>query len=142
MGTLNERKRSIALHPIDWIEQGVKFAIVGLMNTGIDLGLYFLLTNHVTALAEASVLAKGISYAAGVVNSYLWNRSWTFKVEEGSWRTFVPFALTSLIGLTVNAAVLWAALLLSVPETLALLIATGSALIWNFFISKRWIFKR
>lgn len=142
MATLNKDNRAFAVHPLEWIEQGVKFLLVGMVNTGVDLGLYFLLTRYVTAFAGENLLAKGISYTAGVVNSYVWNRSWTFKVEGNSWRTFTPFALTSLIGLALNAAVLWVAMQFSVPEILALLIATGTVLIWNFIISKIWIFKR
>jgi putative flippase GtrA len=142
MATLNERIRSGATQPVAWIEQGVKFLIVGLMNTGVDLGLYFLLTRYVPALAEMNVAAKGISYASGVINSYVWNRSWTFRSEDRSWKTFTPFVLTNLIGLTINAAIMWFALQVSLPEILALLSATSVVLLWNFIMSKVIVFRR
>jgi putative flippase GtrA len=142
MATLNERLRSITFHPTEWIEQGVKFLLVGVMNTGIDVGLYFALTRYVAAFAEANVAAKVVSYTAGVVNSYLWNRSWTFKSRDQSRKTFVPFVLTNLIGLSINAAVLWLGLLLSLPEIMALLLATSVVLLWNFIISKVVVFNR
>ncbi len=142
MATLNERLRSETIRPTEWIEQGAKFLLVGLMNTGIDIGLYFALTRYLAIFAQASVFAKGISYGAGVLNSYLWNRSWTFKSKDRSWKTFAPFMVSNLIGLSVNAAVLWLGLLLSLPEILALLIATGVTLVWNFIISKLVVFNR
>jgi putative flippase GtrA len=142
MATFNERLRSGAIRPTEWIEQGAKFILVGLMNTGIDIGLYFTLTRFLAIFAEANVVAKAISYAAGVLNSYLWNRSWTFKSRDRSWKTFAPFMLSNLIGLSINAAVLWLGLLLSIPEILALVIATSVTLVWNFIISKLVIFNR
>jgi putative flippase GtrA len=143
MATLNKRMRSIAIRQAEWIEQGIKFLLVGLMNTSIDLGLYYLLTRYIAAFAEASVLAKGVSYAAGVINSYLWNRSWTFRSEDRSWRTFAPFALTNLIGMAINSGALWFGMQsLSLSETGGLLLATALAFVWNFSISKFLVFKR
>ena len=142
MATLNERLRSISSRPSEWLEQGAKFLLVGMMNTGIDIGLYFALTRFIPAFTEANVAAKGISYAAGVLNSYLWNRSWTFNSGDRSWKTFGPFVLANLFGLTINAAVLWLGLVLSIPEILALLIATSMVLLWNFLISKLVVFNR
>jgi putative flippase GtrA len=142
MATLSERLRSKAIRPTEWIEQGAKFLLVGLMNTGIDIGLYFALTRLLAVFAEANVVAKGISYGAGVLNSYLWNRSWTFKSRDRSWKTFTPFVLSNLIGLSINAALLWLGLLFSIHEILALLIATSVTLLWNFIISKLVVFNR
>jgi len=143
MATINKRAHCARIGQTDWIEQGAKFLLVGLMNTSIDLGLYYLLTRFVVAFANASIAAKGISYASGVVNSYLWNRSWTFQSDDRSWRTFAHFVLTNIGGMAVNAAVLWLGLqLLDLPEGVSLLLATGVAFLWNFCISKFLIFKR
>lgn len=142
MATLNERIRSFPLRPTELVEQVSKFLFVGLLNTAIDFGLYFLLTRYVAAFAQANVTAKGLSYGAGVVNSYIWNRAWTFKSKDRFWKTFLPFAMTNLIGLVINAGVLWFGLLLSLPEILALLLATCVVLLWNFIINKFVVFNR
>jgi len=143
MATINKRAHCARIGQTDWIEQGAKFLLVGLMNTSIDLGLYYLLTRFVVAFANASIAAKGISYASGVVNSYLWNRSWTFQSDDRSWRTFAHFVLINIGGMAVNAAVLWLGLqLLDLPEGVSLLLGTGMAFLWNFCISKFLIFKR
>ena len=143
MATLNERARAGALLRAGWVEQGFKFLIVGVLNTGVDFGLYFLLTRLLFASVDSTVLAKGISYAAGVINSYLWNRSWTFQTRDGSWKSFLPFVLVNLIGLGINAGTLWMGLHgVGLPEFLALMLATGATLIWNFTISKFVIFRK
>jgi putative flippase GtrA len=140
MATLNDRLQSSATRLTQWFEQGAKFLLVGALNTAIDLGLYFLLTRFV-GFGEATIAAKGISYSAGVVNSYLWNRNWTFRSGDRSWKTFAPFVLTNLIGLVINAAFLWLGLILGIPELLALLLATGVVFLWNFAVSKLVVFK-
>jgi putative flippase GtrA len=143
MATLNERAKVGELLRVGWIEQGVKFIIVGVLNTGVDLGLYFLLTRLLFSTGDATVLAKGISYSAGVINSYLWNRSWTFQIGDGSWKTFLPFVLANLIGLGVNAGALWLGLHgVGLSEFLALILATGATLIWNFVMIKFVVFRK
>jgi putative flippase GtrA len=143
MATLNERARAGELLRTSWIEQGVKFIIIGVLNTGVDLGLYILLTRLLFEAGEMTVLVKGISYSAGVVNSYLWNRSWTFQSEDRSWKTFLPFVLVNLIGLGINAGTLWLGMhTAGLSEFLALILATGATFIWNFFISKFVVFRR
>jgi len=142
MATLNERARDGEFSN-GWIEQGIKFLIVGVLNTGVDFGLYFLLTRLLFSATDANVFAKGISYSAGVVNSYLWNRSWTFQSGDRSWKTFFPFVLVNLIGLGINAGTLWLGLHgIGLSEFLALILATGATLIGNFTISKFVVFRK
>jgi putative flippase GtrA len=124
------------------LRQAVKFASVGLLNTTLDLGLYALLTRCVPWFAGENTLAKAISYSAGVVNSYFWNRAWTFNASDRSWRSFLPFILTNLAGLAINAGILHAGLfILAIPEAIVLVMATGIAFAWNFLVSKRFVFK-
>ena len=56
----------------------VRFGTVGAGNTLVDFVVFFLLTSlHVPYLA-----AQLFSDSAGVANSYIWNRTWTFQVKE------------------------------------------------------------
>jgi putative flippase GtrA len=124
------------------LRQALKFAGVGLMNTALDLGLYAFLTRRVHWFAGENTLAKALSYSVGVVNSYLWNRAWTFNAADRSWRSFLPFVLTNLAGLAINAGVLHVGMFtFGIPETIVLVLATGIAFLWNFLINKRIVFK-
>ena len=124
-----------------WLVQAVKFGAVGILNTAIDLGLYFVLTRWL-GLGALPILAKSISYSTGILNSFLWNKFWTFQSRAGTWATLFPFILTNLVGLGINTGMLQLCLkTLHLPELVALGLATLTTLFWNFVISKFVIFK-
>ncbi|MBC8263580.1 MAG: GtrA family protein [Anaerolineales bacterium] len=74
-----------------WLEQAAKFLSVGILNTALDASLYFVLTRWPAlryacgysgqGFSTLQTLAKGISYGAGILNSFYWNKSWTFKSD-------------------------------------------------------------
>ena len=133
-------KRSLP-YPV-WLEQAVKFLSVGVLNTVLDASLYFVLTRWL-GLSTLQTLAKGISYGAGILNSFYWNKSWTFKSDAGTVAAFVPFALANLAALAINASVMHVCLnALALHEIVSLALATGSTFLWNFIISKFVIFKK
>lgn len=136
-----------------WLEQAAKFLSVGILNTALDASLYFVLTRWLAlryacgysgqGFSTLQTLAKGISYGAGILNSFYWNKSWTFKSDAGTVATFVSFTLTNLAALAINASVMHACLnALGLHEIVSLALATGSTFLWNFIISKFVIFKR
>jgi putative flippase GtrA len=126
----------------NWLIQAIKFGAVGVLNTGVDLGLYFVLTRWL-GLGSVPVLAKSISYSAGILNSFIWNKTWTFRSKAGTLVTLIPFVITNLIGLGINTGTLELCLkVLHLPELAGLAVATGSTLAWNFLISKFIVFKK
>ena len=125
-----------------WLRQAVKFGIVGVLNTGVDLGAYFVLTRWL-GMASLPVAAKGISYSLGILNSFFWNRTWTFRSQASAWRTFAPFVLANLVGLGMNAGGMQLGLnVLHLKEFVSLALATALTLAWNFAVSKFIIFRR
>jgi len=127
-----------------WLSQAVKFGIVGVINTAVDLGLYFIMTHWIPFLGGQQVLAKGISYSAGILNSFLWNRSWTFKSDTGFFNiSTLLFILSNLVGLVLNTSVLYLGVkVLFLPEMPVLAAATAIPLLWNYLISKFIVFKK
>jgi putative flippase GtrA len=127
-----------------WLKQVVKFGIVGVINTGVDLGLYFALTHWIPFFADQQVFAKGLSYSAGILNSFIWNRNWTFKSDTGYFNiATLLFILSNLVGLGLNTSVYYLGLkVLYLPELLVLAAATAIPLLWNFLISKFVVFKK
>ena len=125
-----------------WLEQAAKFLSVGILNTALDAGLYFVLTRWL-GFSTLRTLAKGISYGAGILNSFYWNKSWTFRSDAGTVAAFVPFALASLAALIINTGLMYLCLnALGLHEIPSLALATGSTFLWNFIISKFVIFKK
>jgi len=125
-----------------WLEQAAKFLSVGILNTALDAGLYFVLTRWL-GFAAFKTLAKSISYGAGILSSFYWNKSWSFKSDASAATTFAPFALANLAALAINAGVMHICLdTLALHEIPSLGLATGITFLWNFTISKFFIFKQ
>jgi len=116
--------------------------MVGVLNTLIDAGTYFILTRWIAFFAVQLIFAKGIAYAVGMTNSFFWNRSWTFKSQTNPWRAALLFTLTHIAALSINAGVMGLGLnWLSLPEGIALLLATAASFAWNFVLNKLLVFK-
>ena len=126
----------------NWFHQAVRFGVVGILNTSVDLGSYWILTRFVPYFGNAPVIAKALSYSLGVVNSYIWNRSFTFRSQVRSPKRFMLFFLINLIALGINSGLMALALhVLELPEWAGLLMATTITLAWNFTTSKFVVFR-
>ena len=123
------------------LTQIAKFMTVGVLNTAIDAGTYILLTRWL-GFGSALVLAKGIAYAVGMLNSFFWNRSWTFGARGNIWRAAGLFTLTHIFALAINAGTMSLALeTFALPEIIALGLATSASFVWNFVLNKLVVFK-
>jgi putative flippase GtrA len=56
-----------------------KFVLVGCLNTGMAFVTFFLLT-HFAGINDN--VSNVISYIIGLINSFIWNRNWTFKKKD------------------------------------------------------------
>jgi putative flippase GtrA len=122
--------------------QAVKFGLVGVLNTAVDWIVFFALSHGLAYFGGHVTLTKGISYTAGVLNSFFWNKAWTFRSSTSARSTLLPFFLTSLIGLGINTGLMQLGLYtLRLPEFVALVVATLGTLAWNFALSKWVVFK-
>lgn len=85
----------------------IKYGLVGLSNTVVSmavLNLFFLAWAPTSNLSI--VIGSTLAYAAGDLNSYWWNRAWTFRVRN-NWAQFARFGLLSLACMALNAAIVW-----------------------------------
>jgi putative flippase GtrA len=87
-----------------FIVQAFRYGIVGVMNTLLTAVIIWLMMRivfHVKGGQDASSTAVSVSnitgYIAGLINSFVWNRRWTFQSRK-HWRTdFLKFILAFLI---------------------------------------------
>ena len=120
--------------------QVAKFMTVGVLNTLFDAGAYFILTRGLGLLA-LPVLAKGIAYAVGMINSFFWNRNWTFKSRTSTSGAAFLFTLTHIVALGINAGVMALSInALALPEIVGIGLANVSAFVWNFTLNKLIVF--
>lgn len=120
-----------------------KFGSVGAVNTAIDLGFYVILT-RLLFFGNDLVLAKGLSYMAGTIFSFVANRVFTFGIKRPIHpleigRFYVSVALALLINtgstyLFINVFHLY--------DLLAAFLATVCTILWNFTSLKFWVYDR
>lgn len=63
---------------IEKISLFFRFCIVGIGNTLIDFSFFFLLIK----IGAPYLSAQLIAYSAGILNSFIWNRYWTFQQKQ------------------------------------------------------------
>ncbi len=89
------------------LKEFVRFMIVGVLNTLIDLAVLNALmisTGHSYGLSFA--LFKAMSFSVAATNSYFWNKFWTFKHNlPVSGREYMKFIFFSAIGAIINVSV-------------------------------------
>lgn len=118
--------------------QLLRFCTVGLGNTAVDFTTFFLLN-----LAGIPYLAaQAISYSAGVVNSFLLNRKWTFKVKSrASVGEAVKFIMVNGFSLLVSSGLIYLLYDFSHMNLwLSKLAATVGAVAVNYMGSRLWVF--
>lgn len=91
------------------IFRGLRFCIVGGMNTGLDILVFnFFLFAFPTENNTLLLGYNSLAYFVGAFNSFYWNKYWTFK-EKGlaTFGQIQRFALVTSLGIACNDCFLW-----------------------------------
>lgn len=122
------------------VRQFVKFGIVGVTSTIIDWGIYLLLTR---IFGVFYLMAKILSFAVAVLNSYIWNRRWTFRSNDpAKLRQFIKFLTISIVGVVLNTLIMYIAVdKIKLHDIFGLVLATAIVMIWNFLANKFYTFR-
>lgn len=92
---LTDRKTMIQL---------VKYLVVGVMNTLITLFVIFACK---TWLQVNPYVSNAIGYVAGLINSFLWNRTWVFRSNGKMTRQAVVFLTGFCVCYAIQFMVVW-----------------------------------
>ena len=130
-----------------------RFLLVGVLNTFVDLMVLNILIwiSGITQGLQYSAF-KGISFLLATINSYFWNKYWTFgKVREApSPKEFTKFLTVVGIGFLLNVGIASFVVNVIGPRfgigekiwaNIGALTATMVAWIWNFLGSKFIVFE-
>lgn len=132
------------------VAQFVKFCIIGLTSTVIDVGILNLLTQK---FGMFWIAAGTISFLFAVTNGYIWNSLWTFRGMGSGKRheQYIKFVAVNIVGFVLNIAIMKLMLMAlsggghsGAPSPLHLNIAKGIAVVvvstWNFVANRKWTF--
>mgnify|MGYP001558705825 FL=1 len=122
--------------------QIAKFGVVGVLNTMMDWGILnilMFLSGVYAGLAYSGF--KAISFGIAIVNSYLWNKYWTFESGTSRDNEFLKFLIISAIGALINIGIAssivnftapFSGLSLPIWANIAAAAATAVSMVWNF----------
>jgi len=145
-------------------KQFSKFLVVGFSNFAISFAVFFLLykwklsapfyglfgqagknlEDIILRLGASSLdatLANIFGYGAGVINSFVWNKLWTFQVKHETSSQFGRFVLLNIACLVLSSLSLFLFTdCLGWSYLPVWFVTMGIVTLINFFISKAWVF--
>ena len=122
------------------LKRFIKFSIVGLSGTVVNMAVYALAVNSGLYYLIAAV----VSFLFAVTNNFYWNFRWTFK-GQAAFRIrrnkYFRFLAVSVLNLGVNLLLLRLFVeTLALDKTLAQLVSIGLVSVLNFIMNSRFTF--
>lgn len=137
---------------ISYLKRYTKFITVGAANAGVDLCILNGLLLLAPTRSRGVLLAYNtVAVVCAIVNSYVWNRRWTFAdVASGSRREAWLFALQAVVNVAVNDVTVvvlsgWA-YQTELPVVISSNLAKGAAMLLSstlsYVVMRRLVFRR
>lgn len=127
---------------INKYKQFIRFAVVGCLNTLVDFGVFSLLKG---VFGIHYAICQVASYSSGTLNSYIFNKFWTFdntKSQKKTAHEMIQFVVINLVSLSIS--LLGLKILINdyqINSYIAKIIVTVIAQAVNFCGYKFWVFK-
>lgn len=148
----------------DLQKQLIKFFMIGVLATLVDLIIYWILLQIIPTIEldldlvgekfhpDNRDLSKSMSFIIGSLVTYNLNKYWTWKQKDRSHKRFVKFYTLYGFSLLINVFINKIALFIlhdydvfaTVPFKflIAFVIATGTSAVFNFVGQKLWVFSK
>ena len=126
------------------IIQFIKFGLVGLSNTVVSMGCYYLV---LYIKDDLYMLGSVIGVIVSIANAFFWNDRFVFQGDRGSikdrlvrlGKTYISYGGTSLLSI----ALLWVEVnLFGINKEFAPIVNLLVTIPLNFIINKFWTFKK
>jgi putative flippase GtrA len=117
----------------------IYFLMVGVTNTVISY-LVFLLGYHLW-FHQSALFALPFSYGAGIVWSYIWNRTWTFQSSADVGKEFTRFIIVQIILLFLSTSLIyWVVDRGNIDASIGWVLVMALITMLNFFLTKTLVF--
>ena len=118
--------------------QFIKFGLVGVSNTAVGFGVYYLLYY----CGVHYILANIVSWLTSVFNAFYWNNKYVFRSGSGWWKTLFRTYISYGVSLIVSTLMMYALVeFLHVSPVVAPVICLWVTVPLNFLLNKFWTFK-
>jgi putative flippase GtrA len=139
-------------------DSAARFALVGCTNFVVSFTVFYLSFHYLPAEAvaglarffgagdaalhpPAAAVANVLAYLAGMVNSFLLNRQWTFRAGGNAWPQVARFTAVSFLSLATGTAATFALVdVLRYPPLAVWVPVTVIVMLVNYFGCKHWAF--
>jgi putative flippase GtrA len=117
----------------------IKFCLVGVCNTALTFAVFYILSE---VLRVNYLLGSFLGYIAGVINSFILNKLWTFQNRDKAiGMQFTRFAVVNAISLGINLFIMYICVeRLHIAKMAAQIIATGFSTVTNYLGSRVLVF--
>mgnify|MGYP000847457427 CR=1 FL=1 len=121
------------------ITQFIKYGTVGISNTLLTA---FLIWFMLDIIKVSDFVANPIGYILGFINSYYWNKKWTFQNKEHIKKTFIKFGVVFGISFGIQYILLYVLIHFSYLQSFyCQLISLVLYSVINFLLNKFYTFK-
>ena len=118
----------------------ILYGVIGVLSVSIDFAVFGVLTYF---FPDYYILANVISVNCGIINSFLLNRHFNFKVKNKSVFRFMIFYVVGIMGLLISSGVLY---LMVDLGNMNLLISKGATIfvvtLFQFILNKNVTFRQ
>ena len=122
-----------------WIDQFLKFGIVGILNNLIYITIYYI----INFIGINYIIANTIAFFVSVLNAYFCNKKFVFKDSNKNFKqlfkTYVAYGITFIISTSLLFLMVEK---LAINTYLAPLINLTITIPLNFLLNKFWTFKQ
>lgn len=124
------------------LKQFIKFGLVGVSNTAISLGIYYI---FIYFNKDLYLLGSIAGFFVSVLNSFYWNNKYVFETQgQGEWfkrliKTYMSYGGTTIL----STVLLYLEVdILHINEAIAPLINLVITVPLNYLVNKLWAFKK
>ena len=115
-----------------------RFAVVGVGNFVVSFAVFYLSYRY---LPFGAAVANVLAYAAGMLHSFVWNRSWTFRAGGNAAVQAVRFVIVNLACLAFGTILVYALVdVLRYPPLLVWVPVTAVSVVLSYLGCKHWAF--
>lgn len=117
----------------------LRFAVVGSINTAVDLGLFAALIGLLTMQPDR---ANAISYGASIATGFILNRGWTFEDVRGGIAEQVTRLIVVCLASLLLSTMIVAGLSTVMPALVAKFLSLPIMFLWSYSMTWRFVFWR
>ena len=118
--------------------QFIKFGLVGISNTIVGFGVYYLLYYCGVHYLISNIL----SWLISVFNAFYWNKKYVFQAGSSWWKTLLRTYISYGASLIISTMMMYVLVaLIHISPVIAPVICLVVTIPMNFILNKFWAFK-